>query len=335
MLTSLLQETFRWFSEIGGSPGSTHAAEMDNALLDRAVQQVVEETYTRLRILPGYEQRLRGPVRETFQYIDQLVQGLSPPINCCRSSYVEDLRVNAFFSGPDQICEIFSRSEEVRNLFDGDQANEKCWALLCMRKQERRQFGMAMVNGDLRKDVMQTGVSFTDHQVLSPGATEAEARRGLKCCIFDSLLSYIRRRAKVAKETHDALENRQRSLLSRLRHETDEARASDLKASIAELERDLAGEELSLITLDDHLEFIAQVLSNPAQYVSRNGEAMHLNRMGIKQDRDSIGAGPGIPLSEIRVACHEPRIAALACFPRKELLPQQDYLKKADLFLAV
>ncbi len=335
MWMAILQDTFYRFSGFGAGSGSTHAAAMDDALLDKTVQHVVDETYGRLRILPGYEQRLRGPVSEAFRYIDRLVEGLPPAIDCCRSAYVSDPRVNAFFSGPDQICEIFSHSEEVRGLFDANLETEECWALLCMRKQERRQFGMALVNDSVRKDVIQTGVSFTDHQVMAPGITEMEARQGLKCCIFNSLLSYIRRRAKTAKEAREGLENRRRSLKSRLRHETDEDKASDMKARIAELERDLAGEEPSLITLDDHLEFIAHVLGSPAQHVSRTGKAMHLDRLGIKQDQDRSDAGNVIPLAEIRVACHEPRIAALACFPRKELLPQHDYLKKADLFLTV
>ncbi len=335
MWMAFLQDTFHRFSGFGTGSGSTHAGRMDDALLDKTVQRVVDETYGRLRILPGYEQRLRGPVSEAFRYIDRLVEGLPPAINCCRSAYVSDPRVNAFFAGPDQIREIFSRSEEVRSLFDANLETDECWALLCMSKHERRQFGMALVNDDVRKDVLQTGVSFTDHQLVAPGITEMEARQGLKCCIFNSLLSYIRRRAKTAKENREGLENRRRSLKSRLRHETDEDRASDMKARIAELERDLAGEELSLITLDDHLEFIALVLGNPSQYVSRTGETMHINRLGIKQDQGSIDAGNVITLAEIHVACHEPRIAALARFPRKELLPQHDYLKKADLFLTV
>lgn len=330
LLSTLLQETFRKLSDLGWDADNRHAAGPQSDRLDQLVQHVVDETYGRLRILPGYEQRLRGPVGQAFRYIDRLVETLPPPIDCCRAAFVSDARVNAFFSGPDQIGEVFSGSQEVRDLFDQHPDAQECWALLCMRKQERRRFGMALVNDDLRKDVMQVGVSFSDHQVVSPGSTEAQARQGLKCCIFNSLLGYIRRRAKTAKENRIDLEGRRRSLISRLREEESPDKASDLKARIAELERDLAGEELSLITLDDHLEFIAQVLSSPAEYVSASDEAMHLDRMGIKQE-----SGAGFPVAEIRVSCHEPRVAVLASFPRKDLRPQQDYLKKADLFLAV
>ncbi len=333
VFTAFLQETFRRLKGFSAPMGAAAGAGADEELLNQAVEHVVEETYGRLRLLPGYAGRLRGPVRKSFHYIDQLVDGLPDAIHCCRSSYVADPRVNAFFSSPQQMCEVFSRSEDVRDLFNALPGAEECWALLCMRKEERRQFGMALVGDDVRKEVMQTGVSFADHQVVSPGATEEDARRALKCCIFNHLLSYIRRRAKTAKETRLELENRRRVLERRMGQE-DGDQAAELRGQIDQVDRDLALEDLRLISLEDHLEFIADVLDNPEQHVSGGGQQLYLSRLGIKLESDSKEAGYVLPLSEIRVSCHEPRIASLVRFPRSELLPKQDYLEKADLFLS-
>ena len=334
VFTSFLQETFRRLGSLSAPIKAAADLQVEDELLDRAVEHLVDETYGRLRLLPGYTERLRGPVREAFQYIDQLVESLPEAIHCRRSAYVDDPRVNAFFSSPQQMSEVFSRSEDVRSLFDSSPGAGECWALLCMRKKERHQFGMALVGEEVRKDVMQTEVSFTDHQVLSPGVTEADARRALKCCIFNHLLGYIRRRAKTAKESRLGLESQRSALKARARTASAE-KAAALNRQISELENELAQEDLRLVSLEDHMAFIVDVFSNPMQHVSGGGQELHLSRQGIKLKADAGESGYRVSVSEIRVSCHEPRIATLVCFPRSELLPQLDYLAKADLFLSV
>lgn len=335
MLTAFLQEAFGRL--IKGAPDAPVVEGKWGACgdtLSQAVEHVVDETYSRLRLLPAYGQRLAGPVSTAFRHVDTLVEQIPEAIPCQRSAYVSDTRVNAFFSSPQQIQQVFSESSDVRALFDAQPDTDRCWALLCMRKEEHTRFGMALNGGEIRKDVLQTGVSFTDHQVLSPGCNEADARKALKCCIFNSLLSYIRRRARTSRETSLDLENRRRVLGGRLRLAKDEEEAMRLEDEIQRVEQELSDQTLRLHTLEDQLGFVSGVLSDPAEYVRREGYDMWLDRMGVKQDgRDD--AGLNVNLSEIHVACHEPRIAALVCFPKNELLPRQDYLHKADLFLAV
>jgi vacuolar-type H+-ATPase subunit E/Vma4 len=171
--------------------------------------------------------------------------------------------------------------------------------------------------------------------VVSPGISEEDARRALKCCIFNSLLNYIRRRVKTVKEETQELENRRRMLLGRIKHQEQAESSEQLQAQLQEVEGKLEQRELRLDSLQDHLEFVADVLAHPAAYVDGNHHELRLNRLGIKLEDGAEDAGYTVPLSEIRVACHQPRIATLVRFPREELLPRQDYLKKADLFLAV
>ena len=338
MITEFLQEAYRLL-------GDSLAVRRDNADADadagrciplsQAVEYVVDEAHGRLRVISGYAERLKGPVESAFLYIDELVESIPDAILCCGSSFVSDPRVNAFFAGSDHLREVFSDSEEVRNLFDSDVEVEECCALLCMHKSERRHLGMALEGGELRKEVMQTGVSFTDHQVFSTGTNQADARRSLKCCIFNSLLAYIRLRAKTAKEEASGMESQRRVLQGRLRHQTSDADTAQIQARIDAVEKDLTARELCLYSLEDHLEFIVGVLGNPAQYVNCNQYDMRMNRLGVKLEDGSADTGYTVHLYEIHVADHKPRIAALVRFPREELLPRQDYLQKADLFLAV
>ncbi len=336
MITAFVQEAFRLLGDSLAVRRDNTDADTGRCIpLSQAVEYVVDEASGRLRVIPGYAERLKGPVESAFLCIDEMVESIPDAILCCSSSFVSDPRVNAFFAGPDHMREIFSGSEEVRNLFDAVPETQECCALLCMHKKERRQFGMALEGGELRKEVMQTGVSFTDHQVFSTGANQADARRSLKCCIFHSLLAYIRLRAKTAKEGAAELESRRVMLQGRLRREVSDADAAQLQTQIDEVERDLAARELCLDSLENHLEFIAAVLGNPAQYVNCNQYDLRMNRLGVKLEDGSADTGYTVPLYEIHVADHDPRIAALVRFPRAELLPRQDYLQKADLFLAV
>ncbi|MEA3277518.1 MAG: hypothetical protein U9Q81_19990 [Pseudomonadota bacterium] len=341
MITAYLRDMFLQFSDrSGASSEEANTGARCVGVLSQAVEHVVDETYSRLRTVPGYARRLKGPVASAMHHIDEMVETFPDAVLCCRSAFGEDPRINAFFVNPLHLQEVFSQSEEVRELFNANPAAKECWALLCMHKEERRQLGMAL-NGDaVQKDVIQTAVSFADHQVVSPGVTAEEARCALKCCVFNGLLTYIRRRASSAKTTVTELETRLKVLRGRLkeahRRRLDaEEQRTKLQTRIEQVEQDLKAVDLRLVTLEDHLNFVAETLAAPDQYLSGSLKPIRLSRMGIKMEDASTDSGYELTLSEIRIATHEPRVGSLVRFPREELLPQQDFAKKADLFLAL
>ena len=335
MLTALLQDAFRRFGASGKFPEPGETSEQSE-LLGRAVEHVIDETYSRLRVVSHYDERLRPAVRQAFAYIGGLVESIPEPVLCSRSRYVSDPRVNAFFVSPEHIQQVFSHSEAVRRLFDSNLEGDECWALLCMRKEERQQLGMALVGDDVRREVLQTRVSFTDHQVMSPGLDESDARYALKCCVFDSLLTYIRRRVKYDKEHSADLQNQRNVLVNQLRRTEDDVPVrQELEGRIGEVERELAASDQPLSTLEDYLAFVVRVLADPKQYIGTSPQEFRLTRTGVKLDEKSLETGYTVPVVEIRVTCNEPRVATLVRFPRAEMLPQPDYLQQADLFLAV
>lgn len=339
-MVSFLHDVFRSFGEgvlagerdVGGSQPCGGA-------LTGTVEHVVDETYSRLRALPGYSRRLKEPVAETLRYIDSLVEGVPGAILCSRSAFREDPSVNAFFVDPKHMREVFSGNAEVREFLDSNPDTKECWAVLYMRRDERRHLGMSLVGDAVQRDVMQTAVSFTDHQVVAPGGSEDEAKCALKCRIFNGLLSFIRNKADASKTLAMDLENRLKSVRGRLSHAAEgeghqELRA-ELQAKIDNLELKLAQQDLRLASLEDYLDFVAYVLGNPTEYLSNRTCAIRLSRMGIKLEDGSLEAGYEVPLSEVRIGSQESRVGALVRFPRSELLPQQDFLTRADLFLAL
>ena len=302
----------------------------------QAVDYVVDGIEPRLRAVSGYTRRLKGPVADAFRYIDELAETVPGAYKCSRSAFTDDPRVNAFFVNPQQMQEVFSQSQEVCELFDANPTLEECCALLCMHKEERSQFGAALIGDEVRWDVAQTTVSFSGHRIVSPGCNEEQARRALKCCLFNGLLDYIRQTTATTKGRGTKLESRLNGLRARLRRSTHTDAPVDqpeVQARIATLEAELAQEQWRLLTLEEHLRFVADVLGNPAQYLSSCEHLVRLSRMGVKLERDFSEPGYELRLSEIKIAGADPRISALVSFPRRELLPRQDFLEQADLFL--
>ena len=296
MLANVLKEAFSNFhAGFGAWNEESVSGGSCNTMLTRAIEHVVDETDTRIRAVPRYTQRLREPVEEVFQLVDDLVEGIPPPVSCRRSTYTQDDRVRALFAGPDHLQKVFSESENVRSYFDENAVNEDCWALLCMQKDESTRTGMAQVNGKVVRDVLQTVVSFTDHQLMSPGQSEEDARCALKSCIFNSLLA------------HSKLEAR------------DAMRAE--------------GQHAHMMTPSDRLQFVINILEDPGQYVSEHRCRLRLNNTNVLLDSKDK-SGYEIELSEITVASHKARVALLVKFPRTDLLPKPEFSRMADIFLA-
>lgn len=336
---SFLQEMFLRLGEAFKPRGGAKATEPScSGTPAQEIEYVVDKTYDRLRFLSGYSQRLKGPVATTVRYIEALVARVPEAILCSRAAFSEDPRVNAFFADPDHLQEVFSRSAEVRERLAAAPAAEECWSLLCMKKEEHRQLGMSLVGDLVQKDVMQTTVNFVDHQLISPATSEAGARHSLKCCIFNGLLAHIHKRARDEKIHIVELENRRDFLAARLHRNGSgnggESRAT-LQRELDELGKTLAREIPRSVSLASRLELVADILGNPAQYISGSLHPIHLSRMGVKLDGKRADDDNEVPLFEIRVASQGTRIGTLVRFPRAELLPRRDLVREADLFLAV
>jgi len=336
MFAAFLEATFRRFggsfdvlSKDDGPPSACAGT------LDQAVEHVVDEISPRLRAVSGYARRLRGPVVTALRSIDQLVDAIPGVLPCQRRTYASDPRVNAFFVNYAGLQEVFSHSREVRDLFDANAGAEQCFALLCMHREERRQLGMAVEGDVLRKDVLQTAVSFTDHQLVSPGLVEADARCALKCCIFNSLIGHIHLESAGAQTRTAELERRARAWRARLRRAAPGSPThAALRLEVDVIEAELRAPTLRLTTLDDLFNYVADSLSNPHKLVSSRQYSIFMDRLGIRYDEPGTAGARELPLAEIHVAGRRPRVACLVSFPRAELLPERDFICEASIFLA-
>lgn len=313
------------------------------------VERIVDDVDPKLRLLSGYRKRLVGPVAQALEYIDGLVKQIPPAFRVDREHFVKDPLVNAFFVNPGDFRDIFSSAPAIRDYFDrcDDPNAQECCALMCMHKEERRVLGMALEGGLMKRDVAQVSVGFSNHQLLSPAATEQRVREGLKWCMFDGLVTNVKREMANLHRWADNLQDQERILWAKLRAlQTKANRLDTLSASGLEIEREMdrirhrlddnheQRRQLQTASADDYLDRLVDMLEHPRTYVTVERVTLCLNKMGIKIPEGSDEPGNRIDLAEVRMAEMPNRVVVLVHVPRAELLPRTDVWDRARAYLA-
>ena len=130
------------------------------------VEIVVNGTDSKIRLVPGYKKKLQGTIQDSLEFADDLVSQIPLAIEVSSSTFTSDPYVNAFFTNVTDLQSIFSHSSEVQDYMEAcHDKNARCCALLCMRREEKTVMGMELSGNVLKKDIMQTAVSFSDHRV--------------------------------------------------------------------------------------------------------------------------------------------------------------------------
>lgn len=203
----LLQSIFGAGESLGRYPES---------LVEAAIERAVDGTDARLRLLPGYRNRLRQPVIHAIDQVMTLVDAFPSPLAAGRGAHSDDPRLAAIFASAAEMLDTFSRDtalEEYLKTPEGATAKQIS-ALLLAERVEKNLLGMDLVNDQVRRDVHQVAVSFTGHRLLDPRVDEAEMRRQLKRRAFDHLLTLALARIAEIRVEREEL-RRQRDLLHR------------------------------------------------------------------------------------------------------------------------
>ncbi len=309
----------------GMSPAWKTAHKQDDAVFD-AVEDVIERTDWKIRLVRNYQAKLAPGVVSSMAYFDTLVERIPGVVDVGRSTFATDPRVNAFFVNVDDMHTIFSRSAELREFLDerGSEAPKEIHALLCMQKQEKQTFGMELNDGIVRRDVRQVAVNFSDHQILSPGGSEAEVRQGLKKCLFDGLVTCAFERLYW---NHPKFrEGKRHKSCSGYAQSTNRRPASAPDRNEDEIRPD---------TPLDHLVQVSDVLSHPERFVRLKNTSIRINKMGLKTSERSADSGNRIELAEVEMDGAPTRVVVLVKYRADEVSAKPDFLELAHRYLAV
>jgi len=299
-----------------------------------AVESVVDGTDSKIRLVSGYRKKLQGTIRDSLDFADDLVNQIPAAIEVSSSTFASNPYVNAFFTNVTDLQSIFSHSSEVQDYMDACRdSHTSCCALLCMHRTEKTVMGMELSGSMLKKDVMQTAVSFSDHRVYSPAPSEPETRAGLKNCLFQGLVTNALERIVQLRLASHQLQSRHQMLHARLRHYKHRAMEAEQGTRTAiKLTRDIEDTNLKLgkteeqlmknpmLTPQIMLGEVMDVFSKPDDFVRVRKLQLRLNKMGIKISDASAQADNRLNLTEVIIGNNLPRVVTLATFPRKELL---------------
>lgn len=311
------------------------------AELEQAVESVVDGIEPRMRLVRGYQKKLQPAVMAARAYIDGMVEQIPGPLDITPRAFVSDPYVNAFFATPQEVRAAFSRSPELRAFFDqpANAGVDNACALLCMVEQEKNVLGMELVHGAIRRDVSQTVVNFSEHKVLSPAATETEARDGLKNCIFNALLSHALQHIAGLKAHKQELQDQRRILYARLRARQaysnglttllsaapgDQGETRNIEEKLAVAEAKL---KLMPATRDaprDYLHEVKAILEQPQAFIQLKRVSFQLTKLGVKTDASSPHPTNTVDLAEIEITNVLRRVVLIVRYPRAEMAGKAD-----------
>ena len=311
------------------------------AALEQDVESVVDGIEPKMRLVSGYQKKLQPAVATARAYIDALVEKIPGPLSMTQKAFVSDPHVNAFFATPQEVRAVFGQSADLKAFFDQPENADldTACALLCMVEEEKSVLGMELAQGAVRRDVRQTAVNFSDHKVLTPGATEADARLGLKNCIFNALVSHALQHIADRKAQQRELLDQRRILYARLRARqaynggldtllatvsAGDTGSGDIEGKLAEAEAQLKQAPATRDAPRNYLHEVKAILEQPQEFIRLRRVSFRLNRMGIKVDEKSEQPAHCIELAEIEVSNVLKRVVAIVCYPRADMLPESD-----------
>ena len=322
---------------------------LDEALLEKATERVVDGTDRRLHALGDYRVRLRGPVELAVNHVISLVDALPPPVEISPRTFGEDNGLRPFFVSTEHLREVLGKFNNVRD-FLTDVATpppDEIFGLLTMLREERNVFGMELDGDSLRRDVMQIAVNFSNHRYLGPTGSEVDTRRELKKRAFDFLIGKaleritsergkrrdLDRQRHLLRQKLDIMQTGQWGLGSMLNE------SGGLGVDLTTLEAQIESIELELgrsshtdsLGLEESLALVADTLEHPADWLAARKVSLRLDYRGIKLPDSS--AMPEIGLAELFSSTGERRTVMLGCIVRTDIPEPPDIWKTAKRYL--
>lgn len=317
--------------------------------LHALIEELVEGTDPRIRALSHYQRALAPAVEKVFDFLTGVVADMPPAIAVDRRSWASDPLVRALFSGVSDLQKVFSKSRDLQEFFarHANPSIDHCYVQIGMSMREKTVLGMQLQGERVRKDVRQTQVNFHDFRVLLPCLTEEALREALVMRGFRILVSYSLEQITERQNQILLLEQQRHTVNARLR--AARARADGLEAFLADdgqkrrdittLEQELTRIQQALQdarkgfdTLEDRVDCIKDVLSQPEAHVRITPRTLYLSRMNVKLDSAHAEGAQEIRITEVSLGDDIKRLVVLARFPHDLLLERGHFLREAERY---
>jgi len=331
----------------GASSGT--GRDIDRKLVSDVTDAIVEAVDPRVKLRSGFRDKLAEGVRLTIAHLRALARESLQPLVLSRAAWSQDPHVRAFFASADDIPACIGRSREIRRFFEQHAACDEAWALLGMRRDEKRVLAPRLVGGVMRPDVAQTTVSFTGHRLIAPAADEPGARLEIGMRIMQRLAQLVGARIVAVDEKVKDLELHKAYLAMKLRmlqHGRDglgalvtdpatvELQIADVERELAEATRGHREAKASLATLDGTIAHINAILTHPDQQVDLVHRRMRVTLLGVQVEGSATDEPANdLLLDDLSIGEGLTVTIALVRIPRTELPPKEGLLARAEQLL--
>ncbi len=328
-------------------------AAYDDALIDAAMERVISGTDPRLVAVGGYKRKLRPAVEKSVSYVIEVVDRLPPSVELSRKTFGTDALLRTLFVSPQHVHDVLTRSPPVRQ-FTGAQTvvPDRGHALLGVQRSERTVLGMELQGDAVQREVKQTSVSFSDHQLTEVTGDEDATRWELKKNAFDHLVERALLRIATARSRKDQLKNTRSLLevkLKRMRQgnwglearlktgEKNDAGAAapdvdltTLEGQVADIEEELKTLGSDGASLDKSLQEVTAVLEQPEANLRVDRIRLTLDAMGVKRSEEMEKGVKSLEMDEVFLGENAPRfIIQLVNFSLDESPSGADLLAQA------
>jgi hypothetical protein len=290
-----------------------------------------------LKLVPEWRERLAPALTQSVAYVREVVDRMPSAREASAATWMNDPYIHAFFAAPDEVAHVLSRSPELHTWFDRHPLARETYAVLGMAMNERRGFGVEQHGDEVHADVMQSTLSFDDHQVRVCGETESDLREQIVQRVVEQIALEGLEQIGADESRRDALEQERALLRTRLqlltRHGAgtrrmlgehaaeNAAEVARVEAQMAENEREIAALGLKSEALEHELGVICNVLGNPAQYTNVEMREVCLSPMNVVLANGGPRASEPIvfPLARLPASPLGTRAFSLVRFARADL----------------
>jgi hypothetical protein len=316
---------FKLFENIF-EPSRPKADRLPEDLLDAAVERAVDGTDPRLKMLPAYDRKLRGPVARAVQYVIRLVDELPAAEPLQAETLASNPALAAIFYSAEQLQRIVEHDTELKSFRKLNPLNPgPVNALLLVNTTQKKTIGTALVDDKMRKDVVQTSVDFHDQRFMAPARIEAETRDLLKRRAFDHLLlvamSRIARQGQQRQElqAHRAVMQSKLRLMTRSggfhhQHGHGLEEQAGLQGKMEKIEQQLAALGPDEKVLPSNLAMVLEVLENAKDHLWLDHTSLCLDRYYVLHSKPERGA-PAIEFMQLHGTDADTLIIRLVALP--------------------
>lgn len=328
-------------------------AVQDRERVAESIERVMA-LHPQLGLARQYRKRLAPAIGASLAYLRALVDAVPAPREASAAAWAVDPYIHAWFAAPDDVAAILSRAAALRDFFDNDNncGLPQACAVLGMEITERHILGVRQEGETMRRDVPQTTLSFSDHQVRLCGRDDAELRNGIVERLLDQLALEGLARTAEDKSRRTALERERELLKTRLQLLERQGRGirgligGDVAHDLAELEgltaqveenaRNLAALGLRDEALDRELEHVRTVFAHPERHLTVATRRMRLNRMNVVVEGDDAQDSEELEFRIASVPSMPPRVRAFSLirFDRTSMLAQRNVFDEAEQLLS-